>query len=134
MSNILKFPVMANKPTDHLPNRIRYFRQRRRLTLQDLAEMIGTSRVQLCRLELGQRPMTVDWLDRVGRALDIPVADLLSKHDNPWGLTDGERDLIYAVRAAGGASLDAVTQLAETMRSYTPQPMPDNILPYKKLG
>jgi phage repressor protein C with HTH and peptisase S24 domain len=58
-------------------NRIREFRQRAGLTMQALAERAGTSAAQINKLEKGERRLTVDWMVRLGRALEIDPKDLL---------------------------------------------------------
>lgn len=70
------------------PNCIREQREAAGLTLQALAERIGTTNQQLSHLELGKRELTVTRLRRIARGLDC----------HPWSL----------VEAGGGASLTAV--------------------------
>lgn len=63
------------------PNCIRERREAAGLTLQALADRIGTTNQQLSHLELGKRELTVTWLRRIAGALDC----------HPWSLveTDG---------------------------------------------
>ena len=111
-----------NKPTDDLPNRIRFWRQKRKLTLETLGKSIGMTRANLSRFETGGRTLSIEWLRRIATALDLSVADLLSPKDNPWQLNDDERALIAAVRGEGVGNLDAVRYVAETMRARSTQP------------
>src|ERR1700687_4526482 len=60
-----------------LPNRIREFRERARLSMQALAERAGTSAPQINKLEKGDRKLTVDWMIRLGRALGVDPKDLM---------------------------------------------------------
>jgi transcriptional regulator with XRE-family HTH domain len=60
-----------------MQNRIREFRQRAGLSMQALAERAGTSAPQINKLEKGERRLTVDWMVRIGRALDIDPKELL---------------------------------------------------------
>ena len=59
-------------------NRIRELRQKRGLTGQRLAEMVGTTQVTISRLETGQRKLTQDWMRRIAKALDCSPADLIT--------------------------------------------------------
>ncbi|MBX9728636.1 MAG: helix-turn-helix domain-containing protein [Sphingopyxis sp.] len=117
------FAFMAwNKPTDDLPNRIRFWRQKRKLTLETLGERNGMTRANLSRFETGGRTLSIEWLRRIATALDLSVADLLAPKDNPWQLNDDERALIAAVRGEGVVNLDAVRCVAETIRARSTQP------------
>ncbi|MBT2748276.1 helix-turn-helix transcriptional regulator [Lysobacter sp. ISL-42] len=57
-------------------NRIRELREARRLSLEELADLVGTSNQQISHLENGRRRLTVDWLQRIGGALGC----------HPWAL------------------------------------------------
>lgn len=59
------------------PNRIRPLRKLRGLSASDLAEKVGTSQVQISRLERGERNLTVEWMIRISKALDCMPEDLL---------------------------------------------------------
>lgn len=61
-----------------MPNRIRALRVARNLTLDDVAERIGTSVQQVSRLELGERRLTDDWMRRIAGALGVRPADLFA--------------------------------------------------------
>jgi phage repressor protein C with HTH and peptisase S24 domain len=60
------------------PNRIRAFREAARLSMQALAERVGTSAPQINKLEKGERKLTVDWMVRLGRALGVDAKDLMA--------------------------------------------------------
>jgi transcriptional regulator with XRE-family HTH domain len=63
------------------PNRLRELREARGLTLEDLAQRLGTTNQQVSHLELGKRQLTVDWLRRLGLALEC----------HPWAIVE-DRD------------------------------------------
>lgn len=101
-------------------NRIREFRQRANLTMQALAERAGTSAAQINKLEKGERRLTVDWMVRLGRALEIDPKDLLPPEislgaprasgvdDRPSGsgsVQFGAADLPVLGRAQGGGGV-----------------------------
>lgn len=58
-------------------NRIREWRQKRGLSLQQLAEASDTTRAQIDKLERGERRLTVDWMLRIAAPLECLPADLL---------------------------------------------------------
>jgi len=91
---------MARKSYDQIPHDERLLVRRERtragLTLDELAERIGTTRQHLQRMETGQRNISLEWLAKIAGALDVPIARLIQGGD---GLTDEERDLVAFIRA-----------------------------------
>lgn len=60
-----------------MENRLRAARKARRLTQAQLALRADTTLQQISRLERGERRMTIDWVQRLARALGCPVAEIL---------------------------------------------------------
>lgn len=60
-----------------MANRIREIRQSRKLSLQQVADQVGTTRTQIMRLETGVRRLTDTWMYRLGRVLDCHPAEFL---------------------------------------------------------
>lgn len=60
------------------PNRLRELREARGLTLAELAVRLGTTNQQVSHLELGKRQLTVEWLRRLGAALEC----------HPWAIVE----------------------------------------------
>jgi plasmid maintenance system antidote protein VapI len=60
------------------PNRIHEWRTRRALTLQQLAEAMGTNKSQIDKLEKGARRLTVEWMVRLAKPLGCDPRELLS--------------------------------------------------------
>ena len=56
---------------------IRAIRKQRGLTLQQLADLVGTTPQTIQRLETGNMSVSVDWLERIAKALSLTPADLL---------------------------------------------------------
>lgn len=75
---------------------IRTERLRAGLTLDELAEMIGTSRQHLQRMETGNRNVSLEWLNKIAAKLEVPIARLIRGGD---GLTDEERAMIEYLRS-----------------------------------
>lgn len=59
-------------------HRIADFRIQKNLTLQALAERVGTTKSQIDKLEKGERRLTVDWLQRIADALNLPVTSFFA--------------------------------------------------------
>lgn len=70
---------MSDEARQPLPSKLRLIREDRGFSLQDLADLIGTTNQQLSHLELGKRKLTQDWLRRLARALDTTAADILGE-------------------------------------------------------
>jgi transcriptional regulator with XRE-family HTH domain len=66
------------QPLCDMPNRIRPLRLARKLTLEQVAERIGTSVQQLSRLEKGERRLNEDWMRLIATALGVGPADLFA--------------------------------------------------------
>jgi transcriptional regulator with XRE-family HTH domain len=54
------------------------FRTQKNLTLQALADRVGTTKSQIDKLEKGERRLTVDWLQRIAEALNVPVTSFFA--------------------------------------------------------
>jgi transcriptional regulator with XRE-family HTH domain len=74
-------PSAIDRPGNPAPNRLRELREARGLTLEDLARLLGTTNQQISHLELGKRQLTVEWLRRLGSALEC----------HPWAIVE-DRD------------------------------------------
>ena len=62
-------PPTPDSPAEGpLPNRIRELRDRRQMTQEELAAAIGTSKMQVSRLERGERRLTQSWMERIAAA------------------------------------------------------------------
>ena len=60
-----------------MENRIKELRKAQGLTLQELAEKVGTSNQQISQLETGRRRLNVDWLERLSGALGCHPLEIL---------------------------------------------------------
>ena len=76
-----KFRVVAHAQKkydmDMMSNRLKEFRDLAGLSMQALAERVGTTASQINKLEKGERRLTLDWMTRLASALGITVGDLL---------------------------------------------------------
>ncbi len=68
-------------------------RRKRGWTQQQLADAVGSSNQHIGKLEKGDRKLTLDWISRISKALDVPPADLINAGLNQAAL----RDVVYCV-------------------------------------
>lgn len=61
-----------------METRIRDFRKRRGLTLQQLADQVGTTPQTVQRLETANMTVSTDWLERFAQAFGVHPADLIA--------------------------------------------------------
>lgn len=61
-----------------MKTRIRELRKRRGLTLQQLAELVGTTAQTVQRLETANMTVSTDWLERFAEAFGVHPADLIA--------------------------------------------------------
>lgn len=62
---------------DVMRTRIRELRKLRGLTLQQLADAVGTTAQTIQRLETDHMTVSLDWLEKIAAALNLNVANLL---------------------------------------------------------
>ena len=60
-----------------MQNRIGILRHEKGLSLTDLAKAAGTTKAQIQKLERGERRLSLGWMDRLARAMDVKISDLL---------------------------------------------------------
>jgi transcriptional regulator with XRE-family HTH domain len=60
-----------------MQNRIGILRLEKGLSLTELAKAAGTTKAQIQKLERGERRLSLGWMDRLARALDVKISDLL---------------------------------------------------------
>lgn len=60
-----------------MQTRIAFLRQKRGLSLGELAKAAGTTKAQIQKLERGDRRLSLEWMERLARALGIKISELL---------------------------------------------------------
>jgi putative transcriptional regulator len=83
--------------TGSIPNRLRDYRTRARLTQQQLADKAGAARVTIARAESGTQEPTLDLARRLAAALDCGLDDLFG--DEARGYAAGFHNGCQAVLA-----------------------------------
>ena len=59
------------------PGTLRTLRERKGLTQDQLADLAGVARISVARWETGGRVPTIDGVEKLAKALTVPVAALL---------------------------------------------------------
>ena len=62
-----------------MKNRIKELREAAKLSQPALADLVGCGKSQIVKLERGERRLTVDWMERISKALDVSPAELIAK-------------------------------------------------------
>jgi transcriptional regulator with XRE-family HTH domain len=104
--------VIEFTPMDKLPHRIRLMRKKAGLTIDDLAATVGMKPPHLSMLERGLRPLTLDRMHEIAKALGCSPADLLTDDDNPDRLTDPVADIVHKLEKMDPASFAKVRDIA----------------------
>ena len=82
----------------NMNNRIRYWRKQRKLTLEKLAEKLGTSAGHLHKWETGKVSITLTRLADVARALEVGIVDLI----------DGQQKVPVVGKVGAGAQVFSI--------------------------
>lgn len=92
-----------------MPNLIKYWRQKRGISGQQLAELIGSTQPQVHRLETGKLRLKVDQMGVIAQALGVAPQDLLAPRMIPLvGYVGAGGEVEYLDDSAKGAGLDEV--------------------------
>lgn len=87
-------------------------RKRVGLTQLELAEATGATQTAISNYENGRRPLSLHNLRVFAKALGCAVADLLDPADNPYALSDEERELVEHYRSADRMQRELVKRVA----------------------
>jgi two-component system response regulator len=75
---------------------VRFWRSRRGITQEALAERADVHRTYICDLEGGTRNVSLEIIDRLAQALEIPASDLFSNRTGP--ATEGKTSKTVAAK------------------------------------
>ena len=100
-------------------NRIRELRKKARMTQGELGHMVGLHQTQIGNIENGSRNLTIEWARRIARALNVATVELLGEADNPYRLSEAERELLERFRAAPSNQQALIHRVAEPVTSFT---------------
>lgn len=113
MAKVIPFVAMAD-----LPNRLYELRRARRWSQQELADRAGISKMHVSGLERGKRDLSLSMMRRLGEALGVAPADLLSRNDNPELLADDERQLVETYRSVDQGTRDQIQRVADALSPF----------------
>lgn len=63
---------------EQVAGRLRTIRKRQNMTLEQVAAGAGTTLAQIHKLERSQRPLTLEWIERLSKALGVPPVQLMT--------------------------------------------------------
>lgn len=130
MTNVCMFQPMPRAKLENLPNRVRYWRLKRGLSLRALAPLVGLSYPALGRIETGKQDLSQYWMERLARALDVQAADLLLPEIG--GLTEDERAVIEVYRQVPEAGRRAIRSVSESQRPFMGAPETVDFGPFSR--
>lgn len=58
--------------------KIKQLREAKNLTLEQLADLIGTDRQHIWNIEAGRKNITLDYLDKIARALQVSQHEFIN--------------------------------------------------------
>jgi transcriptional regulator with XRE-family HTH domain len=82
----------------YMKNRISALRLEKGLSLTGLAKLAGTTKSQIQKLERGERRLSLDWMERISRALHVKLSDLLPVEHASSQLDQEERVILEFMR------------------------------------
>lgn len=53
-------------------------REQKQLTLEQLADLLGTDRQHIWNIEAGRKNFTMDYLDKIAKVLDVSLSEFLN--------------------------------------------------------
>lgn len=101
-----------------LADRIRAFRMKKKLSLQELADAAGVSKAHIWDLETGRsKNPSIDLLIKLANRLEVAVVDLVG--ENPGADEEGSRVLgMYReLKSLSERDLDVINSMIERLKS-----------------
>lgn len=94
----------------------------RRLKNKDIAELMGTSDVNVSRLLSGERGLSLDWLLQFAKALNVHISELFLPPQSPsFKKASGEKEVKKLLRQIDGLPEDALEPLWGLVTFYLPK-------------
>lgn len=98
---------------DRMQNRLRFIREDRGLTQEELAEKANTTKAQISKLEKGQRRLSMEWTQRLARVLECHPFELIE--EAVAVVTPQERAVLELYRGLAEADKTAFLQIATSL-------------------
>ena len=61
--------------------KIKKLREQKNLTLEQLADLLGTDRQHIWNIEAGRKNITLDYLDKIAEALQVSQSEFLNTNN-----------------------------------------------------
>lgn len=78
--------------------RIKEYRKLRKLTQDDLGNMVGLSQAQIARIEAGTSDITLEQMEKIANALNVKPFELLPAEWQPEPITPAEQQILDMIR------------------------------------
>ena len=98
-----------------MQNRIGILRVEKGLSLTDLARLAGTTKAQIQKLERGERRLSLQWMSRLARALDVKMSDLLAQDTVACQHGAEEREILAIVSQLPAEDRVALVRIANDL-------------------
>lgn len=112
------YPLLVMRPG----NRLREMRKRAGLDQDELAAAVGATQPAISNLENGKRPLTIEWMRILARALNCSPADFLTDEDNPDRLSPDERAIVHQYRHANQTERETLQRVSAAVLAYNAPP------------
>ncbi len=99
-----------------LAENIRTFRKERKMTQEQLAEAVSSSREHIARAEAGDRGISLELLVGIANALDVPITELLADSLDSTDRID-ESDLRYILLDCSSQEEKIITKTAKALKA-----------------
>lgn len=102
-----------------MQNHIAALRHKRGWSLNDLARAAGTTKAQIQKLERGERRLSLEWLERIARALGVKVSELLPESEVACRHSEAEREVLAALSLVNRDQQVLIAQLIKDLVTVT---------------
>lgn len=109
---------MPRKTLSEDHNRVRFWRDQAGLKQEDLGRLVNLSKVQISRIELGQRDLNLGYARRIAAALNVSTVDLLTELDNPLAADPKLRGINKNYKLATDEGRYTISAVAESSAKY----------------
>lgn len=92
---------------------------------QALGDAVGVSKMTISDLERGNMRLDTEYMRRISKELNVLPADLLSKSDNPDGLSPDERRYLEQLRRANEDQRQQLLKMADVIAPLVTEPVED---------
>jgi len=105
-----------------MQNNIRRVRLSQGLSLEKVAKAVGTTKGQIQKLEKGERRLTLGWMTRLARALNVSVAELLPRGEEIVDDNAYDNEILQILGLLNEKDKRLLVQIAST---FLKRPQPD---------